>query len=340
MPDTLPALDEAPTIDFVRRRSRDTSIVNILPTGAITKGLQGRELTEIGLMQEAGAIAFTDGAKAITHPMVMRHAMTYARDFDALIMHHVEDPLLAGHGVMNEGERAMRLGLAGIPKEAETIMLARDVRLAGLTGARYHAAMISCADSVDVMRRAKASLPVTCGVSINSLTLNENDIGDYRTFLKLSPPLRDEDERLALVEALREGIIDVIVSDHNPQDVETKRLPFSEAAYGALGLETLLSAAFRLVIAGHISLPQLWATMSLKPAKLLGLEAGRMSIGAPADVIVFDADAAWVCDKTKLWSKAKNSPFDESRMDGRVTRTFVGGREVYNLENSPDTFKS
>lgn len=331
MPDTRPTLDEAPTIDFVCRRSRDTAIVNILPSGAITKGLEGRELTEMGLMLEAGAVAFTDGAHVITHSMVMRHAMTYARDFDALIMHHVEDPQLAGHGVMNEGEKAMRLGLTGIPKEAETIMLARDVRLARLTGARYHAAMISCADSVDVMRRAKDKLRVTCGVSINSLTLNENDIGDYRTFLKLSPPLREEEERLALIDALREGVIDVIVSDHNPQDVETKRLPFSEAAYGALGLETLLSAAYRLVIAGHISLPQLWAAMSFRPAQLLGLPCGRLSRGAPGDVVVFDQDAAWVCDKRKLWSKAKNSPFDESRMDGRIMRTFVSGKQIYEL---------
>ncbi len=331
MPDTRPALDETSTIDFVCRRSRDTAMMNILPSGAITKRLEGQELTEMGLMLEAGAVAFTDGAHVITNPMVMRHAMTYARDFDALIMHHVEDPQLAGNGVMNEGEKAMRLGLTGIPKEAETIMLARDVRLARLTMARYHASMISCADSVDVVRRAKDNVSVTAGVSINSLTLNENDIGDYRTFLKLSPPLREESERLSLIDALREGVIDVIVSDHNPQDVDTKRLPFSEAAYGALGLETLLSAAYRLVIADHMSLPQLWATMSLRPAQLLGLNCGRLSRGTPADVVVFDPDAAWMCDKRKLWSKAKNSPFDEARMDGRIIFTFVNGQQVYAL---------
>jgi dihydroorotase len=332
MPDTRPALDGAPTIDYVRRRSRDTAIVNILPSGAITKQLMGLEITEMGLMQEAGAVLFTDGAHVITNPMVMRRAMTYACDFDALIMHHVEDPFLAGNGVMNEGERALRLGLPGIPKEAETIMLARDVRLARLTGARYHAAMISCADSVDIMRRAKAHLPLTCGVSINSLSFNENDIGDYRTFLKLSPPVRNEEERQHLIAALAEGVIDVIVSDHNPQDVETKRLPFAEAANGAVGMQTLLSAALRLVHAGHISMINLLAAMTIRPAQVLGIDAGRLQKGAPADVIVFDPDHAWVCDKSRLWSRAKNSPFDEARMEGRVFHTFVAGHQVLHTD--------
>jgi dihydroorotase len=241
MPDTNPVLDDPAIIDFVLRRAGEKAIVNVRPAAALTKGLEGREMTPIGLLSEAGAVAFTDGARSVTNAQVMRRALAYARDFGALIIHHVEDPDLVGDGVMNEGELSARLGLHGIPREAETVMLERDVRLVRLTGGRYHAAMISCADSVEIVRAAKArGLPVTCGVSINNLTLNENDIGDYRTFLKLAPPLRHEDDRQAVIEALADGTIDAIVSDHNPQDVETKRLPFAEAADGAIGLETLL----------------------------------------------------------------------------------------------------
>jgi dihydroorotase len=287
-------------------------------------------MTEIGLLGEAGAIAFTDGARSVTNAQVMRRALTYARDFGALILHHVEDPDLVGQGVMNEGEFAARLGLHGIPREAETVMLERDMRLVRLTGGRYHAAMISCADSVEIVRAAKArGLPITCGVSINNLALNENDIGEYRTFLKLSPPLRHEDDRLAVIAALAEGVIDVVVSDHNPQDVETKRLPFAEAADGAVGLETLLSAALRLVHAGQIALPKLLRALSARPAEILGLPGGRLQRGAPADLIVFDPDAPYVLDKRRLHSRSKNTPFDESRLEGQVTLTMVAGRIVF-----------
>ncbi|PVE23151.1 dihydroorotase [Microvirga sp. KLBC 81] len=330
MPDTSPALDDPAVIDFIVRRARDTSIVNILPAAALTKGLKGEEMAEIGRLKEAGAIAFTDGARSVTNAQVMRRALTYARDFDALIVHHVEDPNLVGQGVMNEGEFASRLGLPGIPREAETIMLERDMRLVRLTGARYHAAMISCADSAEIVRAAKAKgLPVTCGVSINHLSLNENDIGDYRTFLKLSPPLRHEEDRQAMIEALIDGTIDVIVSDHNPQDVENKRLPFAEAADGAVGLETLLSAALRLVHSDRISLPKLLRALSTKPAEILGLPAGRLKIGAPADLILFDPDAPYVLDKRQLKSLSKNTPFDEARLEGQVTITMVAGRIVF-----------
>ncbi|HEU6442748.1 MAG TPA: amidohydrolase family protein, partial [Microvirga sp.] len=262
-------------------------------------------------------------------------ALTYARDFDALIVHHVEDPDLVGQGVMNEGEFSSRLGLPGIPREAETIMLERDVRLVRLTGARYHAAMISTADSAEIVQAAKArGLPVTCGVSINHLSLNENDIGDYRTFLKLSPPLRHEDDRQAMIAALADGTIDVIVSDHNPQDVENKRLPFAEAANGAVGLETLLSAALRLVHADRISLPRLLRAITTKPAEILGLPSGRLKIGAPADLIVFDPDAPYVLDKRDLKSLSKNSPFDEARLEGQVTITMVAGRIVFDRRST------
>jgi dihydroorotase len=330
MPDTNPVLDDPAIVDFVLRRARDKAIVNVRPAAALTKGLEGREMTEIGLLGEAGAIAFTDGARSVTNAQVMRRALTYARDFGALILHHVEDPDLVGQGVMNEGEFAARLGLHGIPREAETVMLERDMRLVRLTGGRYHAAMISCADSVEIVRAAKArGLPITCGVSINNLALNENDIGEYRTFLKLSPPLRHEDDRLAVIAALAEGVIDVVVSDHNPQDVETKRLPFAEAADGAVGLETLLSAALRLVHAGQIALPKLLRALSARPAEILGLPGGRLQRGAPADLIVFDPDAPYVLDKRRLHSRSKNTPFDESRLEGQVTLTMVAGRIVF-----------
>ena len=330
MPDTSPVLDDPAVIDFIVRRARDTSIVNICPAAALTKGLEGQEMAEIGRLREAGAIAFTDGARSVTNAQVMRRALTYARDFDALIVHHVEDPDLVGQGVMNEGEFASRLGLPGIPREAETVMLERDIRLVRLTGGRYHAAMISTADSAEIVRAAKEKgLPVTCGVSINHLSLNENDIGDYRTFLKLSPPLRHEDDRQAMIEALADGTIDVIVSDHNPQDVENKRLPFAEAADGAVGLETLLSAALRLVHEERISLPRLLRALSTRPAEILGLPAGRLTVGAPADLIVFDPDAPYVLDKRDLSSLSKNTPFDEARLEGQVTMTMVAGRVVF-----------
>lgn len=332
-PDTDPPIDDPAIIDFLKRRARDKAIVNVLPSAALTKGLQGREITEFGLLLEAGAVAFGDGAKALRNPQVMRRAMIYGRDFDALIMNHVEDPDLRGSGVMNEGEFASRKGLPGIPREAEMLMLERDIRLARATGARYHAAMISCAESAELVRRARAEgVRVTCGVSINNLTLNENDVGDYRTFCKVSPPLRHEDERLAIVAALAEGVIDVIVSDHDPQDVETKRQPFAEAADGALGIETLLPAALRLVQAGQIELPALLAALSTRPADLLGLPCGRLVVGAPADLMLLDPDAPFVVDKRKLKSRAKNSPFDEARLEGIVQATLVGGRVVYEHE--------
>jgi dihydroorotase len=330
MPDTNPVVDEPAIVDFLLRRSRDTAIVNIHPAAAITKGVAGREMTEIGLLREAGAVAFTDGVKAVASAGVMRRALTYARDVDALLMPHVEEASLVGSGVMNEGEFASRLGLGGIPREAETLMLERDLRLVRLTRARYHAAMVSCAESIELVRRAKeARLEVTCGVSINNLTLNENDVGDYKTFCKLSPPLRHEDDRQAVIRALADGLIDVIVSDHNPQDVETKRLPFAEAADGAVGLETLLSAALRLVHSGAIDLPGLFRALATQPAEILGLPGGRLEVGAPADLVLVDLDRPYILDKRNLRSLSKNSPFDEARLEGKVVATYVAGRCVY-----------
>lgn len=329
MPDTDPPVDDPAVVDFLIRRARDTAQVRMIPAAALTKGLAGQEMSEIGLLQKAGAAFCTDGAKALVDPLVMRRALTYARDFGALIVQHVEEPRLAG-GVMNEGELASRLGLPGIPREAETLMLERDMRLVRLTRGRYHAAMISCADSVEIMRAAKkAGLPVTCGVSINNLALNENDIGPYRTFLKLSPPLRHEDDRLAVVAALAEGIIDVVVSDHDPQDVETKRRPYAESADGAIGIQTMLSVGLRLVHAGEIGLLPLLRAMSTRPADILGLPQGRLAVGAPADLILFDPDEPYVLDPAKLHSLCKNTPFDEARLQGVVHLTVVGGKVVH-----------
>jgi dihydroorotase len=332
MPDTNPVVDDPAIVDYVLRRARDTAIVRIHPAAALTKGLHGQEMTEFGLLGEAGAVAFTDGARSVLNARVMRRAMLYARDVGALLINHCEDADLVGDGVMNEGEFAARLGMLGIPREAETIVLERDMRLVKLARGRYHAAMISCADSIEIVARAKqGGLSVTCGVSINNLTLNENDIGAYRTFMKLSPPLRHEDDRQAVIAALADGTIDVIVSDHNPQDVETKRLPFAEAADGALGIETMLSAALRLYHAGQIQLPRLLRAMSTRPAEILGLPVGRLEKGAPADLIVFDPEMPYVLDKMQLRSRSKNSPFDGARLEGRVQKAFVAGRCVYDI---------
>ncbi|HTS39547.1 MAG TPA: dihydroorotase [Xanthobacteraceae bacterium] len=329
-PDTTPAVDDPAVVDFVQRRARDTAIVHVHPMAALTKGLKGQEMAEIGLLKAAGAVAFTDGARSIVNAQVMRRALIYARDFEALIVHHTEDPDLVGEGVMNDGEFATRLGLIGVPKAAETIVLERDLRLVALTDGRYHAASLTCAESLQVLRRAKdAGLPVTASASINHLTLNEIDIGPYRTFFKMTPPLRSEDDRNALVEALAEGLIDVVMSDHNPQDVEVKRLPFAEAAFGAIGIETMLTAGLRLVHGGKLKLPVLLKAMSSRPAELLGLPGGTLRPGAPADVIVIDTDVPWVLDRDELKSKCRNTPFDEARMQGRAVRTIVAGRTIY-----------
>jgi len=331
-PDTNPAIDDAAIVDFVLRRARDTAIVHVHPMAALTKGCEGKEMAEMGLLKAAGAVAFSDGSKSVANARVMRRVLTYARDFDALVVHHTEDANLVGEGVMNEGEFAARLGLSGVPTTAETIMLERDVRLLALSDSRYHAASLTCGQSLEVLRRAKeAGLTVTAAASINHLMLNENDIGSYRTFFKVYPPLRAEADRVRLVAALSEGLIDVIVSDHNPQDVEVKRLPFAEAAPGAIGLETMLSVGLRLVHNGEVGLTTFLKAMSSRPADLLGLPSGSLRPGAPADVIVVDMDVPWVLDASELKSKCKNTPFDDARLQGRVVRTIVAGRTVYEL---------
>ena len=329
-PETDPPIDDPATVDFVLRRARDNAVVHIHPMAALTKGLEGNEMTEIGLLKAAGAVAFTEGAKSVMNANVFRRALTYARDFDALIVHHTEEQNLTGSGVMNGGEYASRLGLSGIPKAAETIMLERDIRLVEMTGGRYHAASITCIDSLDVLRRAKdRGLKVTASASINHLALNENDIGSYRTFLKLRPPLRGEQDRAALAGAVAEGLVDVIMSDHDPQDVEVKRLPFAEAAFGAIGLETMLPVGLRLVHDGSLTLSALVRAMSTRPAELLELPGGTLRPGSPADIVVFDPDVPWVLDRDTLKSRCTNTAFDEAKLQGRATRTIVAGRTVY-----------
>jgi dihydroorotase len=331
MPNTEPVIDDVALVDFILRRARDTALVNVHPMAAMTKGLLGQEMSEIGLLRDAGAVAFANGKLSLADSKVMRNVLGYAKDFGALIVHHLEDPSLAHEGVMNEGEVSTRLGLRGVPTAAETIMLERDVRLVELTGGRYHAAQISCRPSLEVIRAAKArGLPVTCGVSINHLALNENDIGPYRTFFKLKPPLRSEDDRRAMVKGVASGDIDVIVSAHDPQDADVKRRPFAEAADGAVGLETLLGAALRLYHNSGVDLATLLRALTANPAKLLGLASGRLAKGAPADLVLIDLDTPWVVEPELLRSKSKNTPFDKARLQGRALMTLVAGRTVYN----------
>ncbi len=329
MPETDPVIDDPALVDFILRRARDTAVVNVRPMAALTKGLAGQDMTEIGLLQEAGAVAFTNGHKSVRNAQIMRRIMTYARDFGALVVHHTEDPDLAG-GTMNAGLNASWKGLSGVPREAEIIMIERDLRLVGMSRGRYHANLVSTSDSAAAIQTGKdRGLDVTAGVSINHLTQNENDIGPYRTFFKMSPPLRDENDRMAMVQAVADGTIDIICSNHDPQDVETKRHPWAEAEDGAIGLETLLAAALRLYHAGDIALLPLLRAMTLNPANRLGLDAGRLTAGAPADVIVFDLDRPWVLEKKAIRSRSKNSPFEDARFSGRVLTTIVAGRKVY-----------
>lgn len=330
MPDTNPVIDQVALVDFIQRRARDNAVVHVATMAAMTRRLAGEEITEIGLLQRAGAIAFSNGKASVANTRVMRNVLNYAKDFGALIVHYTEDPYLAGSGVMNSGEWATRLGLTGVSKVAETIILERDVRLVEMTRSRYHAATITCPESLDVVRNAKRrGLAVTCGVTINHLTLDEKDIGAYRTFFKVRPPLRSDDDRRAMVDAVAAGEIDVIVSSHDPQDADVKRRPFAEAADGAVGLETLLAAGLRLVHSGDVTLMQLLRPLTINPARLFGLDTGELAKGKPADLVLFDPDEPWVVNKDLLRSRSKNTPFDDAKLQGRVLRTVVAGETVY-----------
>jgi dihydroorotase len=322
--------DDPAALYALSQTAREKSCVRILPVGSLTKGLRGSEIAEMGLLREAGAVAFSEGTRSVASSHMMRCALSCARDLDALVVHFPVDRDLAASSVMNDGELAVRLGLAGAPREAESIALFRDISLVRMTGARYCAAPISTTLSLDIIARAKTEgLDVSCAATINHLTLNENDIGDFSTFAKLNPPLRRDEERLALVEALASGLIDMVFSDHDPQDARAKDQPFSRAAFGAVGLETLLAAGLRLVHAELISLPRLLRAMTSRPAEILRLPQGRLKRGAPADLILFDPDEPFVLDRAALKSRCKNTPFDKARLQGIVKATMVAGHLVH-----------
>jgi len=325
LPDTHPPIDDAALVEFIFRRARETSRVRIHPYAAATRGLQGREMTEFGLLAAAGAVGFTDGTLAIADARLMLRALSYAKIVDRPILQHPEEPSLA-QGVMNEGEIATRLGLAGIPVAAEVIMVERDLRLVELTGGRYHVAHLSTAAAVDAVRKAKArGLNVTCDTAPQYFALNETAVGDYRTFAKLSPPLRSEEDRRAVIAGLKDGTIDAVASDHAPHDQDSKRLPFAQAAFGMIGLETLLAVTLDLVHNKHMSLLAALAKLTHAPAALLGLGSGRLVKGAPADLVLFDPERPWKIEEKKFRSKSKNSPFDGRPVQGRVLRTLVAG---------------
>jgi dihydroorotase len=329
-PETTPAIDTPETLEFVMRRANDASAVRVLPMAALTKGRQGREMVEISFLKDAGAVAFTDCDAVVENTKVFSRCLTYAGALGALVIAHPQDPGLSTGAAATSGKFASLKGLAGVSPMAERMALDRDLAIVEMTGAKYHADQITTARALPRLERAHdKGLDITAGVSIHHLTLNELDVGDYRTFFKVKPPLRSEDDRLAVVEAVASGLIDVISSMHTPQDEESKRLPFEEAASGAVALETLLPAALRLWHAGQISLPRLFRAMTLNPAKRLGLDSGRLRVGAPADLILFDPNVPYVLDRTTLQSKSKNTPFDGARMQGRVLATFVGGRQVF-----------
>ncbi|MEL6884509.1 MAG: dihydroorotase [Pseudomonadota bacterium] len=329
-PDTDPAIDNPETLEFVIRRAREAAPVNVLPMAALTKGRQGREMTEIGFLLDAGAVAFTDCDSVIADTKVFGRALTYARSLGALVLGHPQDPGLSAGAAATSGKFASLRGLPAVSPMAERLGIDRDIAMVEMTGARYHADQITVSRALPPLERAKNNgLDVTAGTSIHHLTLNALDVADYRTFFKLKPPLRDEEDRVAVAEAVQSGLIDMISSMHTPQDEESKRLPFEAAASGAVALETFLPAAMRLFHAGLVDLPTLWRAMSLNPAKRLGLETGRLAVGAPADLVLFDPHAPFVMDRATLASKSRNTPFDGARMQGKVLATYVAGTEIY-----------
>ena len=332
LPNTTPVIDDVSVVEFMHRRANDVGAVKIRCYGSVTRGTKGEQLTEMGLLADAGAVAFTDGTRAVANTMVMRRALSYARGFDLMVAQHPEDPKLANGGVMNEGEIASRLGLPGIPGAAEVIMVERDLRLAELTGGRYHAAHVSTEGAVEAIRRAKAKgLDVTCDTAPHYFALNETSIGDYRTFAKVSPPLRSEADRKAIVAGLVDGTIDAVASDHTPSDQDSKRLPFAQAEYGIVGLETLLTLTLEPFHNGEIGLLEALAKITSNPARMLGLKSGRLQRGAAADLVLFNADTPWRIEEEGFRSKSKNTPFDGRPVQGRVLETLVDGRSVYKL---------
>jgi len=331
MPNTNPVIDDVSIVDFLKRRGRDKSKINIFPCASLTENLEGKNMTEFGLLQSKGIIAFTDGLKTIQNTRLMTRIMNSAFDLDSLIMQHAEDYELSKNGMMNSGIIATKLGLSGIPAVAEKIIIERDLTLLETIKCRYHISQLSSSRSVQTIMERKDKVKFTSGVSINNLSLNENDIGDFRTFLKLSPPLRTEEDRLSLVQAVKDEIIDVIVSDHKPEDEESKRLTFSQAATGASGIETLLSLCLELYHNGSVKLETIVKTLTSNPAKILKINKGNLSIGNDADFCIVDIDKPWIVKKENLISKSKNTAIEGKKLQGKVTNTFVNGVELFKL---------
>jgi len=331
MPNTNPIIDNVSIVDFLKRRGRDKSKINIFPTASLTKNLEGTNMTEFGLLQKKGIIGFTDGLKTIQNTRLMSRIMNSAQDLDSLIIQHAEDYELSKDGMVNDGIISTKLGLQGIPDVAEKIIIERDLALLEEYRCRYHISQISSAKSVLVIKEKKQSLKFSCGVSINNLSLNENDIGDFRTFLKLSPPLRTEEDRLALVDGLNEKAINVIVSDHKPEDEEQKRLTFAGAATGSSGIETLLSLSLELFHNGSIKLNTIIEALTSNPAKILKINKGNLNIGNDADFCIVDINKPWIVKKENLLSKSKNTSIENKKLQGKVTNTFVNGEELYKI---------
>jgi dihydroorotase len=335
LPNTEPVIDDVAGVEFIARRARETKRAKINCYGALTQGLEGKDLVEMALLADSGALGFTDGIKAIGDVQVMRRALTYARGFDLLVIQHPEEPRLAAGGAMNNGELSTRLGLPGIPAYAEVMMIERDLHLVRASGARYHAAHVSTAAAVEAIRKAKQDgLRVTCDTAPPYFSLNENEIGDYRTFAKLSPPLRGESDRRAIAAGLADGVIDCIASDHAPHDVDCKRVPFAQAEAGIIGLETLLPISLEPYHKDALSLLAALRCLTTRPADILGLPQGRLSKGAPADMVLIDLDKPHRIDVEKFRSKSKNSPYDGRPVQGAVLKTFVDGRLVFSAEDA------
>ena len=332
LPNTNPVIDDMSVLEFVARRARKLGLAKVHSYGAVTKGLEGKELAEIGLLWDSGALAFTDGIKSVSDAQIMSRALSYASNFGQMIIQHAEEASLSRGGVMNSGETATRLGLSGIPRQAEIIMVERDIRLAEMTGGRLHFAHLSTSDAIEVVRKAKArGLNITCDTAPPYFSLSEIAVGDYRTFAKLSPPLRADSDRLAVIEGLKDGTIDTVASDHSPHDEESKRLPFAKAAFGGVGLETLLAITLELFHNGHIALLPTLKLITSAPSDLLGLDAGRLKKGSPADLTLIDINRGWKVDADAMQSISKNSPFDGRPVQGMVLRTIVDGRTVFEL---------
>ena len=330
MPNTSPTIDNVSMVDFLKRRGRDKSKINIFPAATLTKNTDGKQMTEFGLLKRKGIIAFTDGIKTVQDPQVMIRIMSFASQSNSLIIQHAQDNILSDGGLINEGEVSTRLGLKGIPSLAEKIIVERDLSFLEEHFCRYHISQISSKKTVSVIKKAKNEGKIfTTGVSINNLSLNENDIGDFKTFLKLSPPLRTEDDRKSLVEALNDGTIEVIVSDHKPEDEESKRLTFSQAATGATGVETLLPLTLELFHNKSIKLERLIAAITSNPAKILGLNKGSLEKGKDADLCIFDLNKPWVVKKDELKSKSKNTPIENRKLQGQILKTFVKGELAF-----------